>query len=123
MRVDDPEKGYTVAPKKGHGRLGLKGVKKRILDLVEDVPDVLPYIKVNVFACIIVISAIDPSPDLSLGYHSFVQPNRLHQKRPSLSVVFFSANHYNDIAAVAVVSFLSVTQPMPCIQFVDKVPI
>ena len=45
--MDDPEKGYTVAPKKGHGRLGLAGVKKRILDLVEDVPDVLPYIKVR----------------------------------------------------------------------------
>jgi hypothetical protein len=33
--VDDPEKQYTVAPKKGHGRLGLKGVKQRILDMIQ----------------------------------------------------------------------------------------
>lgn len=44
VRVDDPAKAYTVAPKKGHGRLGLAGVKRRILELVEDVPDVQPYI-------------------------------------------------------------------------------
>lgn len=44
VRVDDPGKEYTVAPKKGHGRLGLTGVKQRILDLVADVPDVQPYI-------------------------------------------------------------------------------
>lgn len=42
--MDDPEKQYTVAPKKGHGRLGLKGVKQRILDMITDVPDVYPYI-------------------------------------------------------------------------------
>jgi len=45
VRVDDPAKAYTVAPKKGHGRLGLAGVKRRILELVEDVPDVKPYIQ------------------------------------------------------------------------------
>jgi len=44
VRVNDPDKEYTVAPKKGHGRLGLAGVKQRILDLVADVPDVQPYI-------------------------------------------------------------------------------
>lgn len=44
VRVEDPGKEYTVAPKKGHGRLGLAGVKRRILELVEDVPDVRPYI-------------------------------------------------------------------------------
>lgn len=44
VRVDDPDKEFTVAPKKGHGRLGLAGVKQRILDLVADVPDVQPYI-------------------------------------------------------------------------------
>jgi len=44
VRVSDPGKEYTVAPKKGHGRLGLTGVKQRILDMVADVPDVQPYI-------------------------------------------------------------------------------
>lgn len=44
VRVDDPGKAFTVAPKKGHGRLGLTGVKQCILDLVKDVPDVQPYI-------------------------------------------------------------------------------
>jgi 2-polyprenyl-6-methoxyphenol hydroxylase-like FAD-dependent oxidoreductase len=45
VRVDDPAKDYTVASKKGHGRLGVGGVKARILELVEDVPDVRPYIE------------------------------------------------------------------------------
>lgn len=44
-RVLDPSMQYTVAPKKGHGRLGLKGVKQRVLDFVQDIPEIKPYIE------------------------------------------------------------------------------